>query len=104
MYEQGALDDEVVQDALDKNQEDFVIKALELSSNLKSESIKRILATQNGQVITSLTWKAGLSMRTAMRLQATLGHVAPHKIVNARGGFDFPMKESEMEWHLSSYD
>ncbi len=104
MFKQKLLDDDTIQESLDENRKDFVLKALSLMSGLKHASVKRIITTRNGHIITALSWKAGLSMRTAMRLQSTLGHVPPKKIVNARGGFDFPMNESEMDWHLKSYN
>jgi len=103
MFEQNMLNDEVIQKSLESKNNDFVIQALALLSGLKKQSVQRIFETRNGHVITALTWKATLGMRTAIRLQSTIGHVAPKKIVNARGGFDFPMKESEMELHLSSF-
>jgi uncharacterized protein (DUF2336 family) len=104
MFKQGLLDDEVIQASLNTKNTDFAIKSLSLLSGLTKKSVQRIFETQNGHVITALAWKSKLSMRTAMRLQSTLGHVTPQKLVNARGGFDFPMKESEMEWHLTSFD
>jgi uncharacterized protein (DUF2336 family) len=103
MFEQNMLNDQVIQESLESKNYDFVIQAMALLSGLKKQSVQRIFETRNGHVITALAWKAKLGMRTAIRLQSTLGHVAPKKIVNARGGFDFPMKESEMELHLSSF-
>ncbi len=104
MFEQGMIDDEVIQGSLESGQRDFIRQALARMSGLKITSVERIFGTRNGQVITSLAWKAGLNMRTAIRLQTALGHVQPTKLVNAKGGFEFPMDDERMNWHLKSFE
>ena len=90
-------------EALEAGQSEFVIKAISLLSGFNAASVRQIMESRNPQAISAITWKAQLSMRTAMRFQAKLGHIPPKKILNARGGVDYPMSEKEMDWCLDAY-
>ena len=103
LHRRGQLEDEVLVEALDAGQTEFVIKAISLLSGFNSASVRQIMESRNPQAVTAITWKAQLSMRTAMRFQAKLGHIPPQKILNARGGFDYPISEKEMDWCLDAY-
>ncbi len=103
MFEQDMIDDEVMQDSIAAGQRDFVIEALALKGKMPNATVRRILGTRNGHVITALSWRAGLSMRTALRMQTQIGHVPPQAIVNAKGGLDYPMDEKQMNWHLETF-
>jgi len=52
--------------------------------------------------VTSLAWKAGLSMRTAIQLQLKIAKVPPPDVLNARNGFDYPLSEAEMKRQLET--
>ncbi|HAM48584.1 MAG TPA: hypothetical protein DCO73_12690, partial [Alphaproteobacteria bacterium] len=59
---------------------------------------------RSGKAITALSWKAGLSMRSALTIQREIGQVPSNDICLARNGVDFPMDEEEMNWHLQFFN
>ncbi len=103
LFDAGALDDTALGEALDQKRRRFVILALARLARIEAELVTTILDTKNGVVITALTWKAGLAMRTALRLQRELARVPPDKLVNARNGVDYPFTPEEMAESLSPF-
>lgn len=103
MFTSGQLDDEAICGAVDIGQIDFVVHALSLRTQVSLESVRKLLNSGSAKAITALSWKAGLSMRTAMRLQSKAGKVPPNKMLYARNGTDFPMSEEDMNWQLDAF-
>ncbi len=52
---------------------------------------------------TALSWKASLSMRTAMTLQSGIGRVQPKSMINARDDTDYPMSEEDLRWYIEFF-
>lgn len=96
----GRLDDESLADAIERGEADFVKAALASMASLAPDAVARILGSNSPNAVTALAWKAGLSMRTAMRLQLRTAHIPPTRILNARNGFDYPLSEEEMRRNL----
>ncbi len=103
MFEAGGLDDEAVSGAVDLGQIEFVVHALSLRGQVSLDSVRKLLNSGSAKAITALSWKAGLSMRTAMRLQSKAGKVPPNKMLYARNGTDFPLSEEDMKWQLDAF-
>ena len=61
------------------------------------------MLSKDGKTITALTWKAGLNMRTAMKIQRQIAKVPPSKMINARDGVDYSLTEDEMSWYLEFF-
>jgi len=100
--QRSMLDDDAVADAIEAVQHDFVVEALSLRSELPRPSVEKLLRSGSGKAVTALAWQAGLSMRLAMRLQAKLARIPPHRMVNARHGTEFPLTPEEMAWQLEA--
>ncbi len=100
----GCLDDADITAAASANRGEFVIEALALKSKVPELLVRRIMDARSGKAITALAWKAGLSMRTALEVQKTVGHVSRPDLVLARNGTDYPMDAEEMRWHLQYFD
>lgn len=103
LFKSGTLDDDTISGAIDVGQIDFVIHALSLRGQVSLESVRKLLNSGSAKAITALSWKAGLSMRTAMRLQSKAGKVPPNKMLYARNGTDYPMSEEDMKWQLDAF-
>ncbi len=99
----GALDDECIADAAERGAHDFALYALAFRAKIRLEIAQRIVAARDPKAITALAWKAGLSMRTGMRLQLRLGQVPPQAILNARNGIDYPLSPDDMEWQIGYF-
>ena len=94
------LDDDAIADAVSWNDRDFVIAALGLLAKVPFEIVSAILDARNAKAITALTWRAGLSMRTAMLLQARMARLQGRDMLAARNGEDYPLTPAEMQWQL----
>ena len=100
MFEAGNLDDETLCEAIDAGQRAFVVAALTLATALSETVIRKGLNSGSGYVVTSLVWQAGFSMRTALRVQSKVAKLPPQRMLNARGGFDYPLSEDEMRGEI----
>ncbi|MEQ8268448.1 MAG: DUF2336 domain-containing protein [Parvibaculum sp.] len=103
-YEAGKLGDELVTEAATMSQKPSVVMALSLLAGVPIARIEEVIAAQSGRGITALSWKAGLSMRTALAIQTYVAHVPKGNLVLPREGIDYPMDETEMEWHLQYFN
>jgi uncharacterized protein (DUF2336 family) len=103
LHEARRLDEEAIVAALDEGDPAFVAEGLALLAKVPPAVVARIRAARSGKGITSLAWKAGLSMRCAVRLQARFAGIPAGEVVNARDGFDYPMPHDEMEWMLDFF-
>ncbi len=103
LQEKGELDDEAVINAIGLGQKEFVIQALTLLAGMSVEAVKKLIGTRSPRPVTSLAWKAGLSMRTAIQLQLKIAKVPPPDVLNARNGFDYPLSEPEMKRQLEMF-
>ncbi len=99
----GQLDDECISNAAEAGDRAFVLLALVQLSGLPTTVVNKIIEARSPKGVTSLAWKAGLSMRTAIRLQLRLAVIAPQSVMNARNGVDFPMTEADMEWQIGYF-
>lgn len=102
LKEKDELDDEAVINAIEMGQRDFVMQALNVLTGLSLDAVKKLVSSRNPRTVTSLAWKAGLSMRTAIQLQLKIAKVPPPDVLNARNGFDYPLSEAEMKRQLET--
>ncbi len=103
LHAKGALDDDCIVEAAERGARDFAVYALAFRAQVGLEIAQRIVEARNPKAITALAWKAGVSMRTGMRLQQRLGSIPPQAILNARNGVDYPLNPEEMEWQISYF-
>jgi hypothetical protein len=99
----GQLDESAISDALSWNDMVFVRLGLALLAGVVPAIVEDIIAAQSPKGVTSLAWRAGLSMRCAMQLQSRAANIPPRMLLNARNGFDYPLTPVEMNWQLEFY-
>lgn len=102
-FHEGRLDDQFVREAAEEANRPLLVESLALLAGLAPGLVGRIIDSKQGKAIAALVWKAGLSMRVALKVQMFIAHVPPHAMVLARDGVDFPLNAQEMEWHLSYF-
>lgn len=102
-YMAGKLGDEIVAEAATMSQKPSVVMALSLLAGVPIIRVEEVIAAQSGRGIAALSWKAGLSMRTALAIQNFIAHVPKDNVVLPREGIDYPMDEREMRWHLQYF-
>lgn len=94
------LDSDAVQDAIERNDRNFVMQALIQSGRIPLSVIQKAIEARNGRLITALVWRAQFSMRTAVMMQRDIARVPPRMMLNARNGTDYPMSKPELEEQL----
>jgi len=103
MFEAGGLDDQALTRALNGGDRDLVRHGLALRADLPLSLIDHVLAAHSAKGVTALAWRAGCAMRFAGQLQLRLGGIAPHQVLNPRGGTDYPLSDEEMDWQLDFF-
>jgi uncharacterized protein (DUF2336 family) len=99
----GTLSEDLILDALSKGDRSFVISAVAHLGELATDVVNKAVSMSSPKGVTALTWKAGLSMRTAVQLQLRLARVPPVKVLQARDGIDYPLSEDEMRWQIEFF-
>lgn len=100
MARAGTLNETIVTDALAMHETDFAIAAIACMARISLADVRRVLGLQSARPIVALSWKAGLSMRTALLLQKTLGRVPAKDLLYPRDGTDYPLSEEELIWQI----
>ncbi|MHA1108001.1 MAG: DUF2336 domain-containing protein [Alphaproteobacteria bacterium] len=103
LHDAGKLDEETVLEGLGKGDRAFVSAALSLRAGVAPEIVQKIASMESAKGIIAMSWKAGLSMRTAVQLQLRLIRIAPTKIMNPKNGVDYPLTAEEMNWQLEFF-
>lgn len=99
----GELAESHISDALSWSELDFVTNGVALLANVPEKTVGDIFASQSPRSVTALAWRAGLSMRCALQLQARAANVPSNQLLNARGGTEYPLTETAMIWHLEMF-
>ena len=102
--DRGELDERYVEEAVEAGQRDIVIESLALLACAPRRIIEKIFSSRSAKAITALTWKAGLAMRIAFKIQTMLLKLHVDELLPARAGVAFPLTEEEMRWHLSYFE
>jgi uncharacterized protein (DUF2336 family) len=100
LHQEGRLGDETISDALAMKDREFIYAALSLMSEIELKMVEKIFDLKAAKPIIALCWKAGISMRLALKLQQELAHIPPKELVYPKGGTDYPMSRDEMLWQL----
>jgi len=103
LHRRGKLDDEFVAEQIEAGGRPLLVECLAVMAELAPGTVRKILGSKSGRAVTALAWHAGLSMRTAFKMQTELAIVSPSQLVPARNGVDYPMDESELVWQLSYF-
>lgn len=99
----GILDEVMIEEAIDGGRREQVIAALCIRSRLAPAAVRQVLGTRLGKPVVSLAWKAGLSMRLALKIQRQIALVPQNALLLARGGTDYPLSPEDMAWHLEFF-
>jgi uncharacterized protein (DUF2336 family) len=95
--------EEAIAAAIGAGKRDAVVAALARDARLQTGVVTAILASKSAKAVTALAWRANLSMRQALQLQLRIAHIPPIAALNPRGGTDYPLTPSEMEWQLGLF-
>jgi uncharacterized protein (DUF2336 family) len=99
----GALDDNFILTAIENKDRTSVIHGIAAMIKRPPPVVEKILDAQSARAVVALCWYAGLSMRTALKVQAGAARVTQKDIIPARNGLDYPLTEDEMHWQLDLF-
>lgn len=103
LFYRGQLNPERVMQAVEEREEEFIYYALGLLSGLGYDKARKMLTSNNAKAVTSLVWKAGLSMRDSIQIQQRLARI-PHKaVLYAKDGVDYPLSDAQMQEYLDFF-
>lgn len=102
LFAANEITEEMLSDALAMDDREFVIACLALRAGTTMEDVRKIFDVRAPKSICALTWRAGFSMRLALKLQQTLGRVPHTALIYPRGGTDYPLTEEQMRWQLDA--
>lgn len=100
LFTDNKLTEDVILDHLALRDKDFLIAALACLTGVNISKINKVFSIKKPQMICAICWKAGLSMRFALRVQQEVANVPPKELLYPRGGTDYPLKEKDMQWQL----
>ncbi len=99
---EGRLDEEAVLKALGSDRS-LARAALAVLGKVPVELVERVLGAHSAKGITALAWKAGLTMRAAVKVQLLLGQISPGSALQPRVDGRYPMSEEAMRWQLDFF-
>jgi uncharacterized protein (DUF2336 family) len=99
-FKSGKLNDETMADALSMKDREFIVLGLACLVKTNPKNIEKIFAMRAAKPIVAVCWKAGLSMRFALRLQQEIAQIPHKELVYPRGGTDYPLSEADLKWQL----
>lgn len=102
-YDRGMLDDAFVSQQITENNRELLLQCLAVMSDLAVETVRQVIQSKSGRAVTALCWKADLTMRTAYDVQTKFALVPNAQLLSAKNGNAYPIKEDELEWHLSYF-
>ena len=100
LHAQNELDEAVLSDHLAMQDKEFIIIALSFLMNAKIEVVRKVFTYQKPKLVCAVCWRAGLTMRFALRLQQEMAKIPTKQLIYPKEGTDYPMSVEEMEWQL----
>lgn len=104
MVREGTLNEAAIADALAMRDRDFIIVALAAMTRSSASDIQKIIQLHKARPVIAMAWKAGLSMRMALRLQQDIAQIPPKELIYPKGGTDYPLTREEIQWQLEFLD
>ncbi|MBI4184624.1 MAG: DUF2336 domain-containing protein [Proteobacteria bacterium] len=92
----GRLDENVLYNALADDENNFVVAGLALLAELPVPDVERIIFARDPKGVVALAWKAGISMRFAIKLQAYLADIPAAAVLKDDGFGGYPLEEAEI--------
>ena len=83
---------------------EFAVLALAAMTGSTASDIQKVFQMRAAKPLCAMAWKAGLSMRMALRLQQEMAQIPPKELLYPKGGTDYPMTRDEIQWQLDFLD
>lgn len=104
MIKDKTLNEDSLNDALALNDKEMAIVSFAALARTTRSNMEKIVSLNKPKPIIAASWKAGLNMRTCLRLQKELAQVPSTEIIYPRGGTDYPLDDAEIKFQLEFFD
>jgi len=102
-HEVGRLDDEMLQERMDRNDRRFILHALSCLTDIEYSVVRHIMGANSAIAVIALCRRAGLSIRTAIDAQTKIAKIPTGSVIYAKGGVDYPHSDAELEQRLKMF-
>lgn len=99
----GRLTSNVITNALNENDVEFVTASLAVQGGVPHQIAQRIMTMQSPRACAALCWKAGVSADIAVRVQAKIAHIPAEEILTSKDG-RYALSDEELEWQLDFFN
>lgn len=100
LMSQDRLNEDALSDALAMRDDAFMTAALAVLSGTHIDTIKKVLALRAAKPVCAVCYRAGVSMRLALKIQQEMAGVQARDLLYPKGGVDYPLTEDEINWQL----
>ena len=98
MHADGRLTEREVLKAINKDNRLFADAALAVMTDQPIGRIREVLKMKSAKSVLALTWRAGLSMTTAVTIQEQVQRLPVPKILRAGPGGKYPISDDDLSW------
>lgn len=102
MARSGTLNEDVLKQAMQADDRDFLEAALAVLGGVPFDAARAMIQSQDPRAMTALVWRAGLSPRFAVHAQVRLANIPPDGVLRANPDA-FPMSDDEMSWQVEYF-
>ncbi len=98
MHKAGKLTERDVLTAIENDNRLFADAALAVLADQSIGRVREVLKMKSAKSILALTWRAGLSMSTAVSIQEKILHLPTSKIMRAGPKGIYPISDDDLSW------
>lgn len=98
MHAAGKLTEREVLKAISKDNRLFADAALSVLTNQPMARVREILKMKSAKSVLALTWRAGLSMTTAVTIQEQVQRLPAPKVLRAGPDGKYPLSDDDLSW------
>ena len=95
-----ALNEDILIGAMDHRERVFAVVVLAALARTSRSSMENIMGMGKPKPIIAICHRAGLSMRTCLRVQQELAKIPSRELIYPRGGTDYPLEPEDLKWQL----
>jgi uncharacterized protein (DUF2336 family) len=102
LHRMNRLTKNVIVNALNEGDYDFVVAALAENAGVHLSVAQRMIAMRSARGVCALCWKAGLDAQSAVWIQAKIAHVPSGDILKDHN-HDYVLSDEELQWQIDFF-
>jgi len=102
LHRMNRLNTQVIANALNEDDHDFVVAALAENATVNISVAQRMIAMRSARGMAALCWKAGMDAVWAVRIQAKIAHIPADDILRDNNQ-EYALTDEEMQWQIDFF-